>query len=205
MKVEIFSYKQWLETDCARIESKIGHKVTVNQGNGRQKKHIEWEVVNEHAFPEENKKDGEYIGLTGLDLAPFDDEVIFARVFIHLFCKDIDEMTAWVNAAIMVYNHHKCFSLGKIKHYFFTSEIIVGFAIMIGGGGVGGNGCMTWRSERKRRENIFLDSIASSRCQNLKNWGCHTGGLNNSASFPCHVGKESNGRNIRVVTGNTYD
>jgi hypothetical protein len=36
---------------------------------------------------EENKKDREYIGITGLDLAYIDDEVIFARVFLRLFEK----------------------------------------------------------------------------------------------------------------------
>jgi hypothetical protein len=54
---------------------------------------------------EENEKDREYIGLTGLDLASIDEEVIFAGVFLHLFCKDIDEMTTRVNASILVYNH----------------------------------------------------------------------------------------------------
>jgi hypothetical protein len=30
---------------------------------------------------------------------------------------------------------------------------------MIGGGAAGGNGCMMWRSERKRREKVFRQSI----------------------------------------------
>jgi hypothetical protein len=42
MTVTNLSYKQQLATDHARarIASKIGHKVTVKQGNGRQKKQI---------------------------------------------------------------------------------------------------------------------------------------------------------------------
>jgi hypothetical protein len=48
--------------------------------------------------------------------------------------------------------------LGKIK-LFTTSELIVGLASMIGHGMAGGNGCMIWCSERKRRERVFLKSI----------------------------------------------
>jgi hypothetical protein len=77
--------------------------VTVKQGSGRQKKEIEWEVVKEYVSTEENQQDREYIGLTGLHLESIDDEVIFARIFLHLFSEDIDEMTARVNAAIREY------------------------------------------------------------------------------------------------------
>jgi hypothetical protein len=48
--------------------------------------------------------------------------------------------------------------LGKIKH-FSTSDIVNGFALMIGGWAVEGNGCMMWRSERKRQEKFFRDRI----------------------------------------------
>jgi hypothetical protein len=67
-------------------------------------------------------------------------------------------MTARVNAAIIKYNHKKRFCLGNIKQ-FTTSEIIFGFALMIGGGTAGGNGCVMWRSERKQREKVFRQSI----------------------------------------------
>jgi hypothetical protein len=133
---------------------------------------------------EENEKDREYIGLTGVYLASIDDEVIFTQVFIRLFCKDIDEMTAQVNAAIVVYNHEKRFSLRKIKHLSMI-EIIIAFALMIGDGDVGGNGCMMWRANNRKSSSV----IASSRCQTLKNWGCHTGGLNSSASSGQKCGK----------------
>jgi hypothetical protein len=68
--------------------------VTVKQGSVRQNKYSEWEVVKEHVSTEENQQDREYIGLTSLDLKSIDDEIIFARIFLHLFCEDIDEMTA---------------------------------------------------------------------------------------------------------------
>jgi hypothetical protein len=68
MSVVNLSYKQRLETARTHIASKIGHKVTVNQGIGRQKKEIEWGVIKEHVSTEENEQDREYIGLTGLDL-----------------------------------------------------------------------------------------------------------------------------------------
>jgi hypothetical protein len=97
---------------------------------------------------DENQQDREYIGLTGLDHESIDDEIIFARIFLHLFCEDIDEMTATVNAAIGEYNKKKRCCLGNIKQ-FTTSEITVGSALMIGDGAAGGNGCMMWRSERK--------------------------------------------------------
>jgi hypothetical protein len=160
MAVAYLSYKQRLQSARARIASKIGHKVTVKQGSGsgRQKKEIEWEVVKEHVSTEENQQYREYIGLTALDLESIDDEVIFTRIFLHLFCEDIDEMTARVNAAIREYNCKKRFCLGNIKQ-FTTSEIIIGFALMIGGGEAGGNGCMMWRSERKQREKVFRQSI----------------------------------------------
>jgi hypothetical protein len=126
--------------------------------NGRQKKQIEWEVVKEHVLTEENETYRDYIGLTSVDLSSIDDKFIFAWVFLHLFCKDIDEMTAQVTVTIAVYNHQKRFSLGKIKH-FSASEIIVGFALIIGVGAVGGKWCMMWYSERKQREKFFCDSI----------------------------------------------
>jgi hypothetical protein len=53
------SYKQRLQSARARIARKIGHKVTVKQGSGRQKKEIEWEVVKEHVSTEENQQDRE--------------------------------------------------------------------------------------------------------------------------------------------------
>jgi hypothetical protein len=67
-------------------------------------------------------------------------------------------MTARVNAAIREYTHKKRFCLGNIKQ-FTTSEIIVGFALTIGGGVAGGNGCMMWRSESKQQEKVFRQSI----------------------------------------------
>jgi hypothetical protein len=67
-------------------------------------------------------------------------------------------MTAQVNAAIIEYNRKKRFCLGNIKQ-FTTREIIVGFALMIFCGAAGRNGCMMWRSERKRREKVFRQSI----------------------------------------------
>jgi hypothetical protein len=168
MAVTYLSYKQRLQSARARIVSKIGHKVTAKQGSGRQKKEIELEVVKEHVSTEENQQDREYIGLTGLDLTgldltgldleSIDDEVIFAQIFLHLFCEDIDEMTARVNAAIREYNNKKRFCLGNIKQ-FTTSEIIVGFALMIGDRAADGNGCMIWLSERKQREKVFRQSI----------------------------------------------
>jgi hypothetical protein len=60
------------------------------------------------------------------------------------------------------YNHKKRFCLGNIKQ-FTTSDIFFGFALMIGGGAAGGNGCMVWRSERKRREKVFHQSILKVR------------------------------------------
>jgi hypothetical protein len=45
MAVADLSYKQRLQSARARIAIKIGHKVTVKQVSGRQKKEIEWEVV----------------------------------------------------------------------------------------------------------------------------------------------------------------
>jgi hypothetical protein len=63
-----------------------------------------------------------------------------------------------VTAAIREYNHKKRLCLGNIKQ-FTTSEIILGFALMIGGGSASGNCCMMWRSERKRREKVFRQSI----------------------------------------------
>jgi hypothetical protein len=90
---------------------------------------------------EENRNDRDYIGLTALYLESIDDEFIFAGVFFHLFCEDIEEMVARVNSAIMEKKHTRHFSLGGIKH-FSTSEIIVGFALMIDGGAAGGNRCM---------------------------------------------------------------
>jgi hypothetical protein len=158
MAVANLSYKQRLETACARISIKIGHKVTVKQGSGRQEKEIEWEVIKEHVSTEDNEQDREYIGLTGLDLESIDDEVIFACIFPHLFCEDIGEMTARVNVAVAEKNHIKRFSLGKIKP-FSARELIVGLALMIGGGAAGGNGCMMWIYERKRREKVFRKSI----------------------------------------------
>jgi hypothetical protein len=158
MAVANLSYKQRLETARARIASKIGHKVTVKQGSGRQEKEIEWEVIEERVSTEENEQDREYIGLTGLDLESIDDEVIFARIFLHLFCEDMGEMKARANVAIAEKNHTKRFSLGEIKP-FSASELIVGLALMIGGGEAGGNGCMIWRSERKRQEKVFQKSI----------------------------------------------
>jgi hypothetical protein len=119
-----------------------------------QEKEIEWEVIKEHVSTEENEQDREYIGLTGLDLESIDEEVIFAHIFLHLFCEDIGEMTALVNVAIAEKNHMKRFSLGEIKP-FSASKLIVGLALMIGGGAAGGNGCMMWCSERKRREKVF--------------------------------------------------
>jgi hypothetical protein len=94
MAVANLSYKQLLETARARIVSKMRHKVTVKQGSGRQEKEIEWEVLKEHVSAEENEQDREYIGLTGLDLESIDDEVLFARIFLHLFYEDIGEMMA---------------------------------------------------------------------------------------------------------------
>jgi hypothetical protein len=44
--------------------------------------------------PEENQQYKEYIRLTGLNLESIADDVIFARILLHLFCEDIDEMTA---------------------------------------------------------------------------------------------------------------
>jgi hypothetical protein len=62
-------------------------------------------------------------------------------------------MTARVNLAIAEKNHMKRFSLAKIKP-FSASELIVGLALMIDGGAAGGNACMMWRSERKRRDRV---------------------------------------------------
>jgi hypothetical protein len=154
MAVENLSYNQWLEIARARIASHIGHKVTVKQGSGRQKKYIEWEVIKEHVSTEENEQEREYIGLTSLDLESIDDEVIFASIILHLFCEDIGEMTAQVNVAIAEKNHMKRFSLGKIKPL-AVSELIVGLALIIGGGADGGNGYIMRRSERKRWEKVF--------------------------------------------------
>jgi hypothetical protein len=47
----------------------------------------------------------------------------------------------------------KRFSLGKIK-LFSASELIVGSALMLGGGAAGDNGCMMWPSERKVGEGL---------------------------------------------------
>jgi hypothetical protein len=49
---------------------------------------------------EEIEQDRDNIGLTGLDLESIDDEVIFASIFLHLFCEDIGEMTAVVNVYV---------------------------------------------------------------------------------------------------------
>jgi hypothetical protein len=130
MAVANLSYTQGLETARARIANKIGHKVTVKQGSGRQEKEIEWEVTKEHVSTEENEQEREYIGLTGLYLESIDDEVIFDCIFIHLFCEDIGEMTARVNVAVAEKNHTKRFSLGKIKP-FSASELIVGLALVL--------------------------------------------------------------------------
>jgi hypothetical protein len=87
MVVVDISYKQRLETARVCSTSKIGYKVAVKQVNGRQKKHIDWEVVKEHGSKEKNEKYREYIGLTSLDLASIHDEVIFAQVFLQPFFK----------------------------------------------------------------------------------------------------------------------
>jgi hypothetical protein len=142
--------------------------VTVKQGSGRQEKEIEWEVIKEQVSTEENEQDMEYIGLTGLDLESIDDEFIFARIFLHLFCEDIGEMMERVNVAVTEKNHIKRFSLGEIKP-FSAIELIVGLALMIGGGAAGGNGCMMWRSERKRREKVFRKNIL--RIPDLEEFG----------------------------------
>jgi hypothetical protein len=77
-------------------------------------------------------------------------------------------MTTRVNVGITEKNHMKRFSLGKIKP-FSVSELIVGLALMIGGGAAGGNGCMIWRFECKRREKVFRKSIL--RIPDFKEFG----------------------------------
>jgi hypothetical protein len=115
-----------------------------------------------------SEQDREYIGLTGLDLESIDDEVLFASIFPHLFCEDIGEMMAQVNLSFMEKNHTKRFSLGEIKP-FSASELIVGSALMIGGGAAGGNGCMMWPSDRKRWEKVFCKNIL--RIPDLEEFG----------------------------------
>jgi hypothetical protein len=100
-----------------------------------------------------------YIGLTGLDLESIDDEFIFDHICLHLFGEDIGEMTARVNVAIPEKNHTKCFSLGNTKPL-SASELIVGLALMVGGGIGGGNGCMIYDApNHNQREKVFRKRI----------------------------------------------
>jgi hypothetical protein len=98
------SHHQRLVNARDKIKATIGQKVTIEQGRVSARKKIEWEVIAGHEPPIGWNRERKYIGRIGLDLDSIHRHHIFARIFWHLLCKDLQKLIHQMNVAVSIKN-----------------------------------------------------------------------------------------------------